>query len=90
MGSIPEDHEFLQAHAADLECCAAYLHEREIACGLAHPFFSVAAPLGPRHRSRLAELFGVWGGAQRLACPGAEHAGGGVHGDPRGYGNRRV
>ena len=30
------------------------------------------------------------GGAQRLACPGAEHAGGGVHGDPRGYGNRRV
>jgi glycosyltransferase involved in cell wall biosynthesis/predicted metal-dependent phosphoesterase TrpH len=59
-GIDPEDHEFLQAHAGDLEVCAAYLHEREIACGLAHPFFSVAAPLGPRHRSRLAELFGVW------------------------------
>ena len=59
-GIDPEDHEFLQAHAADLEACAAYLHEREIACALAHPFFAVAAPLGPRHRSRLAELFGVW------------------------------
>ena len=25
-----------------------------------HPFFSVAAPLTPRHRRRLAELFDVW------------------------------
>src|SRR6185503_5967920 len=59
-GIGPEDHEFLQAHAGNLETCAAYLHERGIACALAHPFFAVAAPLGPRHRSRLAELFGVW------------------------------
>jgi glycosyltransferase involved in cell wall biosynthesis/predicted metal-dependent phosphoesterase TrpH len=59
-GIDPDDHEYLQAHAADLEACAAYLHEREITCALAHPFFAVAAPLGPRHRSRLAELFGVW------------------------------
>jgi glycosyltransferase involved in cell wall biosynthesis/predicted metal-dependent phosphoesterase TrpH len=59
-GIDPDDHEFLQAHAADLEACAAYLQEREIACALAHPFFAVAAPLGPRHRSRLAELFGIW------------------------------
>jgi glycosyltransferase involved in cell wall biosynthesis/predicted metal-dependent phosphoesterase TrpH len=54
------DHEFLQANSADLEECAAYLHESEIACALAHPFFAVAAPLGPRHRRRLAELFPVW------------------------------
>ncbi len=59
-GISPEDHEFLQDHAGDVEECAAFLHTREIACALAHPFFAVAAPLGPRHRSRLAELFPVW------------------------------
>jgi glycosyltransferase involved in cell wall biosynthesis/predicted metal-dependent phosphoesterase TrpH len=59
-GIDPDDHEFLQAHAADLEECAAYLRDRDIACALAHPFFAVAAPLGPRHRRRLAELFPVW------------------------------
>jgi len=59
-GIDPDDHEFLQAHAGDLETCAAYLHEREIACALAHPFFAVAAPLAARHRHRLAELFAVW------------------------------
>ena len=59
-GISPDDHERLQELARDVEDCAAYLHEREIACALAHPFFAVAAPLGPRHRSRLAELFPVW------------------------------
>ena len=44
----------------ELETCAEYLHEREIACALAHPFFAVAAPLTARHRRRLAELFPVW------------------------------
>jgi glycosyltransferase involved in cell wall biosynthesis/predicted metal-dependent phosphoesterase TrpH len=59
-GITPGDHEWLQAHAGDLEACAAYLHENEIACALAHPFYSVAAPLEPRHRRRLAELFPIW------------------------------
>jgi glycosyltransferase involved in cell wall biosynthesis/predicted metal-dependent phosphoesterase TrpH len=59
-GITPEDHEFLQSHAGDLETCAAYLHEREITCALAHPFFAVAAPLTARHRRRLAQLFPVW------------------------------
>src|ERR671919_2467621 len=59
-GITGSDHEFLQAHAKDLETCAAYLHEREITCALAHPFFAVAAPLTPRHRRRLSELFAVW------------------------------
>ena len=59
-GIDPNDHEYLQAHAADLEQCASYLREHEIASALAHPVFAVAAPLGPRHRRRLAELFGVW------------------------------
>jgi glycosyltransferase involved in cell wall biosynthesis/predicted metal-dependent phosphoesterase TrpH len=59
-GIDPGDHEWLQAHAGDLEACAAYLHENGIACALAHPFYNVAAPLGPRHRRRLAELFPIW------------------------------
>jgi glycosyltransferase involved in cell wall biosynthesis/predicted metal-dependent phosphoesterase TrpH len=59
-GINPSDHEFLQGHADDLETCAAYLHEHEITCALAHPFFAVAAPLTPRHRRRLAELFQIW------------------------------
>ncbi len=54
------DHEWLQAHSGDVEACAAYLHENGIASALAHPFFSVAAPLTPRHRRRLAELFPIW------------------------------
>jgi glycosyltransferase involved in cell wall biosynthesis/predicted metal-dependent phosphoesterase TrpH len=59
-GITPGDHEWLQAHAGDVEACAAYLVENEIACALAHPFFNVGAPLTPRHRRRLAELFPVW------------------------------
>lgn len=59
-GITKGDHEFLQEHARDLETCAAYLHEREITCALAHPFFAVAAPLTARHRRRLAELFPIW------------------------------
>jgi glycosyltransferase involved in cell wall biosynthesis/predicted metal-dependent phosphoesterase TrpH len=54
------DHEWLQASAGDVEACAAYLRERKIACALAHPFYNVDAPLTPRHRRRLAELFPVW------------------------------
>jgi len=59
-GITPGDHEWLQAHAGDLEACAAYLGEHEIACALAHPFYNVDAPLTPRHRRRLAELFPIW------------------------------
>ncbi len=59
-GITPGDHEWLQAHSGDVEACAAYLHERGIACALAHPFFNVAAPLTRRHRRRLAELFPIW------------------------------
>lgn len=54
------DHEWLQAHAGDVEACAAFLHENGITCALAHPFFNVAAPLTARHRRRLTELFPIW------------------------------
>jgi glycosyltransferase involved in cell wall biosynthesis/predicted metal-dependent phosphoesterase TrpH len=60
LGITPEDHEWLQAHRGDVELCAAYMYEREITCALAHPYYTVAAPLSARHRRRLAELFGVW------------------------------
>jgi glycosyltransferase involved in cell wall biosynthesis/predicted metal-dependent phosphoesterase TrpH len=59
-GIDPGDHEWLQAHAGDVEACAAYLHQNEIACALAHPFYNVVAPLTRRHRRRLAELFPIW------------------------------
>jgi glycosyltransferase involved in cell wall biosynthesis/predicted metal-dependent phosphoesterase TrpH len=59
-GITPEDHDWLQAHAGDVELCAAYMFEREIACALAHPYYTVAARLSARHRRRLAELFGIW------------------------------
>ncbi|HEY2536136.1 MAG TPA: glycosyltransferase [Solirubrobacteraceae bacterium] len=57
----PADHEWLQANARDVELCAAYMYERDIACALAHPYYTVGAtPLTPRHRRRLAELFDIW------------------------------
>jgi len=59
-GLNPDDHEWLQAHSGDVFACADYLHEREIACALAHPFFHVAAPLTAAHRRVLAELFPAW------------------------------
>src|SRR4051795_634444 len=59
-GITLDDHEWLQANAGDVEACAEYLHGNEIACALAHPFYAVAAPLTPRHRRRLAQLFPVW------------------------------
>ncbi len=59
-GITPGDHEWLQAHAGDVEACAAYLRENEITSALAHPFFDVGAPLTRRHRRRLAELFPIW------------------------------
>ncbi|HEY2570076.1 MAG TPA: PHP-associated domain-containing protein, partial [Solirubrobacteraceae bacterium] len=55
-----EDHEWLQANRGDVELCAAYMYERDIACALAHPYYHVGAPLSARHRRRLAQLFDVW------------------------------
>ena len=59
-GITSGDHERLQALSGDVEACAAYIQEREIACALAHPFFTVEAPLTARHRRRLAQLFPIW------------------------------
>jgi glycosyltransferase involved in cell wall biosynthesis/predicted metal-dependent phosphoesterase TrpH len=59
-GITPDNHDWLQAHSDDVELCAAYMYEREIACALAHPYYHVGAPLTARHRRRLAQLFDVW------------------------------
>jgi glycosyltransferase involved in cell wall biosynthesis/predicted metal-dependent phosphoesterase TrpH len=59
-GIDPSDHEWLQAHRGDVEACARYMHEREIVCALAHPYYTVEAPLTARHRRQLAALFGIW------------------------------
>jgi glycosyltransferase involved in cell wall biosynthesis/predicted metal-dependent phosphoesterase TrpH len=59
-GITSEDHEWLQANRGDVELCAAYMYERDIACALAHPYYHVGAPLSARHRRRLAQLFDVW------------------------------
>ncbi|HEX7298097.1 MAG TPA: hypothetical protein VF257_03760, partial [Solirubrobacteraceae bacterium] len=88
-GITADDHEWLQAHADDVEQVAEYLHRREIACALAHPFYAVEAPLTARHRRRLAQLFGVWetrngSRARELNAPAAvyieTHGGTGVGG----------
>ncbi len=59
-GITPDDHERLQALAGDVEAVAEELAERAIASALAHPFYAVEAPLLPRHRRRLAQLFPIW------------------------------
>jgi predicted metal-dependent phosphoesterase TrpH len=59
-GITPDDHDWLQGSSGDVVACAEYLHGRDIACALAHPFFHVAAPLTAAHRRTLAELFPVW------------------------------
>ena len=59
-GITPADHEWLQDQAHDVEACAEYLDARGIVSALAHPFYSVGAPLTSRHRRRLAELFPIW------------------------------
>ena len=88
-GITPPQHEWLQEHSGDVDECADYLHGHGIACALAHPFYAVAAPLAPRHRRRLAELFPVWetrngSRARELNMPAAiyieTHGGTGVGG----------
>jgi len=59
-GITAADHEWLQAHSGDVEECAGYLREQDIACALAHPYYAVRAPLEREHYRRLAELFEVW------------------------------
>jgi glycosyltransferase involved in cell wall biosynthesis/predicted metal-dependent phosphoesterase TrpH len=60
LGITPSQFADLQAISNCVESVAEYLHEHDITCALAHPFYAVEARLTPRHRRRLAQLFGVW------------------------------
>ena len=60
LGITPTQFAELQAVSNCVESVAEYLQEHEITCALAHPFYAVEAPLTPRHRRRLAQLFGAW------------------------------
>ena len=62
----------------------------EITCALAHPFYAVAAPLPPRHRRRLAELFPIWEVRNGSRAPRAQPPGGDLHRDPRRHRHRRL
>src|ERR1700759_2845362 len=78
LGITPEQFSDLQAISDCVESVAEYLHEHEIACALAHPFYAVEAPLTPRHRRRLARLFPIWetrngSRAMELNKPGSRH-----------------
>ncbi len=73
LGISPDDHEWLQAHSADLFKCAEYLREEEITCSLAHPFYYVEDPLEPRHRRILSELFDVWETRNGSRAPELNH-----------------
>jgi glycosyltransferase involved in cell wall biosynthesis/predicted metal-dependent phosphoesterase TrpH len=59
-GITPDQFAHLQERSNCVESVAEYLGEHEIANALAHPFYAVEAPLTPRHRRRLAQLFPVW------------------------------
>jgi glycosyltransferase involved in cell wall biosynthesis/predicted metal-dependent phosphoesterase TrpH len=59
-GIDPDDHAWLQANRGDVEACAQYMHEREIVCALAHPYYTVQDPLTARHRRRLVDVFAIW------------------------------
>src|SRR4051794_12942602 len=59
-GVTPVEFEELRRLSSDVEGVAAYLADHAIANALAHPYFTVAAPLTAHHRRRLARLFGAW------------------------------
>ena len=73
-GITGEDHEWLQAHNGDVELCAAYLYEREIACALAHPYYNVGMPLRGSPPAAPGRAVPRLGDPQRRARPRAQPA----------------
>ena len=89
-GITPEDHEWLQANRGDVELCAAYMYERDIACALAHPYYHVGAPLTRAPPPPPGAAVRRLGGAQRRAGARAQPPGGDVRGDARRRRHRRL
>ena len=88
-GITPDDHDWLQAHADDVEVVAEYLHEHEITCALAHPFYAVEAPLHAAPPPPAGAAVRDLGGPQRLARAGAQPPGRDLRRDPRRHRRRR-
>ena len=88
-GITPEDHDWLQANRGDVEVCAAYMYEREIACALAHPYYTVAAPLTAPPPPPSGRAVRRLGDAQRGACARAQQARRHVRGHARRHRHRR-
>ena len=90
-GITPGDHEWLQAHAGDVEACAAYLaRERDRLRARAPVLQRRRAARPARHRRRLAELFPIWevrngSRAAELNMPAVD-----LHRDARGHRDRRL
>jgi hypothetical protein len=71
-----EDHRDLQMYRASVVELAAFLRERSLPHGLAHPLYRMGPPLTSAHMERLLLLFAVWEGqngarpaeANSLAC----------------------
>jgi glycosyltransferase involved in cell wall biosynthesis len=55
-GITPDDHDWLQTHADDVEQVAEYLDDHEVACALAHPFYAVEAPRAHTWHEYLAHV----------------------------------
>jgi glycosyltransferase involved in cell wall biosynthesis/predicted metal-dependent phosphoesterase TrpH len=89
LGITPDEFAHLQERSNCVESVAEYVADHEITAALAHPFYAVEAPLTPRHRRRLAQLFPIWetrngARARELNAPAAvyieTHGGTGVAG----------
>ena len=89
-GISGEDHEWLQAHRGDVEICAAYLYEREIVCALAHPYYTVNAPLTAAPPTPPGPAVRRLGGPQRRPRPRAEPARGNLRRHARHDRHRRL
>ena len=59
-GITPEHHEWLTGHPRSIEEVAAYLDDRDITAGLAHPFRTITTPLTSEQRHMLGTLFRLW------------------------------
>ena len=89
-GITPGDHEWLQAHAGDVEEVAEYLREQEIASALAHPFYAVEAPLTAAPPAAARRAVRRLGGPQRRPRARAQRARRRLRRHPRRHGDRRL
>ena len=59
-GSTPTTTSGCRRTAATWRSAPGTCTQRAIVCALAHPYYTVGAPLTARHRRRLADAFAIW------------------------------